>query len=105
MIFIETSVFTKQVKSILSDDDYRQLQLALVLRPDMGKVIPQSGGIRKMRWAASGRGKRGGSRLIYYWATADDQILMLFIYQKNVSDNLSQKQLAILRKIVEEEYP
>ncbi len=105
MIFIETSIFTKQVHSLLSDDEYRQLQTALALRPDLGKIIKHGGGIRKMRWSASGHGKRGGARLIYYWATADDQILMLFIYPKNVSDNLSPKQLAILKKIVEEDYP
>lgn len=105
MIIIETSIFTKQVRTLFTDDEYRLLQSELVVKPDLGKIIRHSGGIRKIRWSASGRGKRGGARVIYYWATADDQLLMLFIYPKNVSDTLSSKQLAILRKIVEEDYP
>ncbi len=67
MIIIETPIFTKQVLSILSDDDYRLLQQVLLERPDAGNVIPGSGGLRKLRWAVEGRGKRGGVRVIYYW--------------------------------------
>jgi len=60
MQFIETSIFTRQVTALLADDDYRQLQAALSARPDAGSIIPHSGGLRKMRWAMAGRGKRGG---------------------------------------------
>lgn len=105
MIFLETSIFTRRVIGILSDDEYRELQAALVLRPDAGAVIPGGGGIRKIRWNASGRGKRGGSRIIYYWVTTQDRILMLFIYAKNESDNLTPEQLKTLKQIVEKEYP
>ena len=104
MRFVETTVFTKQLKSILSDDEYRLLQNVLVLRPDSGKIIPRSGGLRKARWASSGRGKRGGCRFIYFWSKENDTILMLFVYPKNVQDDLSADQLKILRKIVENEY-
>ena len=104
MIFIETTVFTKQVKSILSDDDYRLLQNVLVLRPDTGNIIPGSGGLRKARWRSSGRGKRGGCRYIYYWSKDKNVILMLFMYPKNVIDDLSVEQLNSLRKIIEDEY-
>jgi len=92
------------VQALLSDDEYRQLQLALVLRPDSGAVIPGSGGLRKVRWTIGGRGKRGGVRVIYYWAVVQDKILMLFMYAKNEQDDLSQEQLKVLRRIVEEEY-
>jgi mRNA-degrading endonuclease RelE of RelBE toxin-antitoxin system len=105
MIFLETSIFTRRVTAILSDDEYRELQAALMTRPDAGVVIPGSGGIRKIRWNASGRGKRGGSRIIYYWATIQGRILMLFIYAKNESDNLAPEQLKMLKQIVEQEYP
>ncbi len=105
MIFLETSIFTRRVTGILSDDEYRELQAVLVLRPDAGAVIPSGGGIRKIRWNASGRGKRGGSRIIYYWATAQERILMLFIYAKNESDNLTSEQLKTLKQIVEQEAP
>jgi mRNA-degrading endonuclease RelE of RelBE toxin-antitoxin system len=76
-----------------------------VKRPDTGKVIRGSGGLREMRWGVKGRGKRGGSRVIYYWAVNQDQLLMLLIYPKNVRDDLSQNQLNVLRRIVEAEYP
>lgn len=104
MVIIETSVFTHQVLHLLKDEEYRRLQMALVLRPDAGAVIPGSGGLRKLRWAASGRGKRGGARLIYYWATDQEQILLLFIYPKNVQDDLTPGQLRALRYIVETQY-
>jgi mRNA-degrading endonuclease RelE of RelBE toxin-antitoxin system len=66
MIIIETPIFTKQLLATLSDDEYRLFQNMLLTRPDAGKVIPGSGGLRKLRWTAEGRGKRGGLRVIYY---------------------------------------
>ena len=104
MVIVETSIFSRQVQELLSDDEYRQLQLALVLHPDLGAVIPGSGGLRKARWAIQGRGKRGGVRVIYYWAVVHDKILMLFMYAKNEQDDLTPEQLKVLRRIVEEEY-
>lgn len=105
MVIIETSVFTRRVTALLSDDEYRELQATLVERPKAGPVIPGSGGIRKLRWSASGRGKRGGARVIYYWATEQEHLLMLFIYAKNESDDLRQDQIKTLSHIVEREYP
>jgi hypothetical protein len=104
MIIVETSVFTRRVIVLLSDDEYRELQSALVERPDAGVIIPGGGGLRKLRWKGSGRGKRGGARIIYYWATAKGQILMLFIYAKNEMDDLSPDQLKTLRQAMEKEY-
>jgi mRNA-degrading endonuclease RelE of RelBE toxin-antitoxin system len=105
IVFVETSIFTRQVQSLLSNEEYRQLQMALVLHPDMGVVIQSSGGLRKVRWALTGRGKRGGVRVIYYWAVTYDRILMLFMYAKNEQDDLTPEQLKVLRRIIEEEYP
>ena len=104
MQFIETSIFTRQVTTLLTDDEYSQLQVALSAHPDTGAIIPHSGGLRKIRWSMSGRGKRGGVRAIYYWVVADDQILMLFMFAKSEMDNLAQQQLKILREIVEKEF-
>ena len=104
MVIIETSIFTRQVQTLLSDEEYRQLQMALVLHPDLGAVIPGSGGLRKVRWSIRGRGKRGGVRAIYYWAVVHDKILMLFIYAKNEQEDLTPEQLKVLKRIVEEEY-
>jgi mRNA-degrading endonuclease RelE of RelBE toxin-antitoxin system len=104
MIIVETHVFTRQVLLLLSDEEYRLLQSVLANRPDAGVVIPSSGGLRKMRWGMTGRGKRGGVRIIYYWAVKQERILMLLIYPKNVKDDMTQEQLKILRTIVKEEF-
>lgn len=104
MEIIETSVFTRQIKELISDEEYGELQFALIQRPDMGDLIPHSGGIRKVRWAGSGRGKRGGIRVIYYWQVSEDQIYMLLVYAKNAQDNMTPTQQKILRKLVEQEF-
>ncbi len=104
MVIIETSVFTRQVQKLLKDDAYRELQIALAERPDMGAVMVGSGGLRKVRWAAQGRGKRGDVRVIYYWVVKQDRLLMLLMYPKSERDDLTREQVKILRKIVEEEY-
>lgn len=104
MVIIETPIFSKQLLSALSDSEYRLFQNMLLEQPDTGKVIPGSGGLRKVRWAMRGRGKSGGVRVIYYWFTLRGTILLLFMYPKNVQDNLTQDQLKQLKKIIEEEY-
>jgi mRNA-degrading endonuclease RelE of RelBE toxin-antitoxin system len=104
VVIVETPIFTKLVLDTLSGDEYRLLQRTLLEHPDAGTRIPGSGGLRKLRWSAEGRGKRGGVRVIYYWFTARDTILLLFIYPKNVQDDLTPDQLRQLKRIVEEEY-
>jgi mRNA-degrading endonuclease RelE of RelBE toxin-antitoxin system len=101
---VETAIFTRQVVAALPDDMYRGLQAALVERPDLGSVIPGSGGLRKARWTAPGRGKRGGVRIIYYWSVPNDTIVLLFLYPKNAQADLSVRQIRELRTILEEEY-
>jgi hypothetical protein len=83
VIIVETSIFTHQVQALLSDEEYRRLQMTLSLQPDMGAVIQGSGGLRKTRWSVGGCGKRGGVRVIYYWAIVQEKILMLYMYAKN----------------------
>ncbi len=105
MVIIETTIFTRQVQALLADEEYRKLQLALADRPNLGVLIPQSGGLRKLRWGASGKGKRGGVRVIYDWARSQHQLLMLFIYAKSERDDLTPAQLSQLRTVMEESYP
>ena len=105
MVILETSVFTRQVRQTLTDDAYRDLQLELVGHPDAGVLIQGSGGLRKLRWSVAGRGKRGGLRIIYYWAVAQDQLLMLFLYRKSKREDLEPEQLRRLRAVIEVEYP
>lgn len=104
MLIVETPIFTRRIHSLLSDEHYRLLQLQLIANPDLGKVIPHSGGLRKARWSLRGQGKRGGIRVIYYWAVARETLLMLFVYAKNEQDDLSRQQLKMLKSIVDEEY-
>ena len=102
MLFIETPIFTKLVTDLIPDDEYRKIQLALVLRPEAGKIISGSGGLRKIRWRSGGSGKRGGLRLIYFWDVEEDKIYMLLIYKKSKQEDLTPNQLKILRKLVKE---
>lgn len=83
--FIETRAFTKLVLEYLTDAEYVALQSALI--------------VRKLRWAAPGRGKRGGYRVIYYVRRANGIIWMLTIYPKNVADSIPAH---VLRQIREE---
>ena len=97
--FIETKLFTRLVGELLIDDEYALLQQALIADPEVGNVIPGSGGVRKMRWGVSGRGKRSGLRVIYFLRTRQGQIWMLTLYPKNVAENIPAN---VLRQIKDE---
>jgi mRNA-degrading endonuclease RelE of RelBE toxin-antitoxin system len=85
---VETTGFTRQIDDLLHAESHRLLQLELADRPDRGPVISGSGGLRKIRWRGSSRGKRGGMRVIYYWAR----------------DRLTADQLKVLRRVVKEAF-
>ena len=97
--FIETPFFTKALDRYLDDDEYGELQTHLIKHPSSGMVVPGSGCVRKLRWAAEGRGKRGGLRVIYYLRLARGHIWMLTLYGKNVSENIPAH---VLRSMKEE---
>ena len=101
MEIIETPVFTKQITSLLPDDEYKKLQHYLICRPDAGALIIGGGGLRKLRWSIPGKGKSGGVRTIYYWDRRES-IFMLFCYPKNELENLHPKQLSKLRAYLKE---
>ena len=104
MVFIETTIFTRRIQELMPEEDYMELQHELILRPDAGAIIPKSGGIRKLRWHLEGGGKRGGCRIIYYWAVSDSQCYMLMAYGKNEQTDLTSQQLKMLRKTVKQEF-
>ena len=104
VIFLETPVFTRQIKVLVDDETYRVLQWRLAADPEAGDLIPRSGGLRKIRMPLPGRGKRGGARVIYYWITARSQIYMLLAYAKNEQENLTDAQLKTLRELVRQEF-
>jgi mRNA-degrading endonuclease RelE of RelBE toxin-antitoxin system len=97
--FIEAAAFTKYVYDYLSEEEYSGLQSFLLQYPEAGKVVRGSGGVRKVRWAVSGRGKSGGVRVIYYFKRQDDEIWLLTIYSKSEMDTIPAH---ILRKIAKE---
>ena len=99
MEFIETSLFSKLVYQYLEEDEYSALQHYLLLYPDNGALVPGSGGVRKIRWGTSRKGKRGGVRVIYYWKTVDNEIWLLTIYAKGERDSIPAH---ILKQIAEE---
>jgi len=104
VLFVETHVFTDLVCRHLDDDDYGALQMALLLRPEQGPVIPGSSGLRKIRWGATGGSKRGGFRVIYYWDKPKSKCYMLFLYRKNEQGDLTAKQIRTLSRVVREEF-
>lgn len=96
--FIETSLFTRQIKSIATDDELKDLQKELIAWPDKGDLIQQTGGLRKIRMAAGTKGKRGGARVIYFLAT-EEVIYFIMAYPKNTKDNLTESEKAELKKL------
>ncbi|MCY3684210.1 MAG: type II toxin-antitoxin system RelE/ParE family toxin [Gemmatimonadetes bacterium] len=101
--FIETKLFTQLIRKYLSDEEYAELQKALLLNPEAGSVISGSGGVRKIRWRAQGRGKRSGYRVIYFVKMTTQTFWMLTIYPKNVSDNIPAHILKQIREEIENE--
>ena len=83
----------------LSDDEYAALQLSIAANPEAGEIVRGSGGVRKLRWSGSGRGKRGGLRVIYYLRTARGEVWMLTAYAKNEADSIPAH---VLKRIKEE---
>jgi hypothetical protein len=102
-VFIETPIFTRQVQSLLSENQYRDLQDQLREHPDAGSKIKGSGGLRKLRWNTEGQGKSGGVRVIYYWVVTQDRIFMIYMYPKSKQGDLSSEQLTSLKKTMEKE--
>ena len=100
--FRETTKFTENLLKLLSEEDYFELQWELVDNPTGGSIIKGSGGIRKIRWSAKGKGKRGGARVIYYFAVGNDTIFMLDVYAKNEKEDLSTFEVKFLRNLVKE---
>lgn len=97
-------MFTAALRRHLDDETYRALQVALLLRPTQGPIIQGGAGLRKLRWAAPGGGKRGGVRLIYYWEPESQTFYMLYLYAKNEQGDLTSDQLKVLAKLVREEF-
>jgi hypothetical protein len=95
---IETSEFLAWYGKVWSDDERDEFIAWIADHPEAGEVIPQTGGLRKVRWSRSGMGKRGGSRVIYFLRRANGQIVLLLVYAKAKFDNLRPEFLKILKE-------
>lgn len=104
--FLETPAFTRQIVALMSDADYAALQGALVVDPEAGDLIQGTGGLRKIRWQEPERrkGKRGGTRIIYYWYEPRTVIYMLLAYSKGERDDLSAREKRTLKQLVAKEF-
>ena len=105
MEFIEAPAFTRHVASYLSDDEYSGLQARLAAQPDLGDLIPGTGGFRKLRWSdpRRGKGRRGGLRIIYYYFLSDRQILLMALFDKNEASDLTPKEKKALKNAIDQE--
>jgi mRNA-degrading endonuclease RelE of RelBE toxin-antitoxin system len=105
MVFIETRMFSRLLPACLSDGSYLLLQEYLMQKPDAGRLIRGSGGLRKVRWAGTTRsgnkGKSGGLRIIYYWKKSDDEIWFLTLYAKSDRASISTDELKQISRILE----
>lgn len=105
LVFFETPLFTRLLPDYLDDDGYRRLQKALLENPEKGDVTAGTGGFRKLRWQdpRRGKGKRGGLRVVYYYLTADRQIWLFTIYDKDELADLSAHEKRALKKAIQAE--
>jgi len=105
MEFVEAPAFTRHLSTYLNDDDYRALQTRLGASPELGDLVPGTGGFRKMRWADKRRGKggRGGLRIIYFYFPSDHQIWLMTLYDKSEASDLTAKEKKALNAAIESE--
>lgn len=101
--FIESSAFERIRAVYLDDDEYAALQEFLMQNPEAGKVVPRSGGVRKLRWRTSGSGRRGGLRIIYYVRYQPNEFWMLSLYAKARQENVPGHILKKLKEAFERE--
>jgi hypothetical protein len=105
MEFLEAPAFTRYLPQYLNDEQYRTLQHALAITPEIGDLMPGTGGFRKLRWADArrGKGRRGGLRIVYYWFDGRDQIWLMTIYDKNEASDLTTEQKKSLKAAIDGE--
>src|SRR5258708_39051067 len=103
MEFFEAPAFTRHLPDYLNDVDYAKLQAKLAANPELGDLMPGTGGFRKMRWAdvRRGKGRRGGLRIIYYHFKSDHQIWLMTAYDKDEASDLSPKEKKALKAAIE----
>ena len=102
MTFTEHPVFTRRIMDLLSDEEYREFQTELAANPEAGDVIPGLGGLRKVRLALPGRGKRGGARVLYLLFVRAETVFLLYVFTKGEFEDLPPDKRRVIRGLVEE---
>jgi hypothetical protein len=100
MTVVETARFLKDVRPLLSNSEREELVAFVGANPEAGEIIPETGGVRKIRWALAGRGKRGGARVIYYWHNERLPLFLLAAYGKSEKANLSKAERNSMKRLV-----
>jgi hypothetical protein len=96
----ETPLFVRQAEKVWNDEEREAFVTFIAANPEVGDVIPDTGGVRKVRWARAGSGKRGGTRVIYFYHDANRPLYLLLVYAKARRENLSSDEKRDVRKLV-----
>lgn len=102
MVFVELTPFVAFRREYWTDEDLRALQSFLLVSPDAGDLIRGGSGLRKLRWSAQGRGKRGGSRVIYYWRVPKQRVYLIYGYVKSERKDLTPEQVKVLSELMKD---
>ena len=100
-VIVETPAYLRAIADIWDADTQSAFKTYIGLNYDKGDIIPNTNGLRKIRWSGSGHGKRGGARVIYYYYNKNHPIYLLFAYQKNMKDDLTEHEKKIMRQLVD----
>jgi hypothetical protein len=100
MTVVETAEFLRKAKPLLSESERAELVAFVAANPEAGEIIPETGGVRKIRWALPGKGKRGGARVIYYYHSERLPVFLLSAYMKGRKDNLSKADQNAMKRLV-----
>ncbi len=100
MVVVEMEEFLKRAKAVLTEAERADLVAYLASNPEAGPVVPETGGVRKIRWGVQGKGKRGGARVIYYYHHMAIPLFILDIYSKNEKANLSAEDKRTLKRLL-----
>lgn len=101
MTVVETGEFLRKSKPLMPDAERAELVAYLGANPEAGQIIPETGGVRKVRWGLAGRGKRGGARVIYYYHSERLPLFLLSAYPKNEKANLTRAERNAMKRLVQ----
>ena len=102
MTVVETPFFLRKAEKIFDEEERAELVLSVGSEPEAGEIIPETGGVRKLRWALGSKGKSGGAPVIYYFHSGRMPVILLSVYAKSVKVNLSKAERNELKKLIPE---